>query len=689
MQENADTLQAGYIPLNGWRGEHSGQPTVVALPVPRPYGKRGVSKEAIEKSLPDAVGAFVEWLCRESGWTVTTREKPGERVPIEPRHVCLLFRRFDKLGAEMTRGYVEALEARGIAHLLVGGKSFHRREEVETLRAALTAIEWPGDELSVFATVRGYLFAVPDAALLEYRHRFGRLNPFRIPQELPAHLEPVATALRILQALHRQRNRLPVAATIGRLLKETRAHAGFVLRPAGEQVLANVLHIPELARIYETSGGISFRGFVEQLRADAEEGQTPEAPILEDGSDGVRILTTHKAKGLEFPVVILADVTARVAHNRAARWVEPGSRVCAMRVGGWLPATLLEHEGEEVARDRAEGARIAYVAATRARDLLVVPEVGDEGAQTEDWWTGPLHQALWPARRAALCISAPGCPKFGRDTVLNRPADLAGEINTVRPGLYEFQEGYRVAWWDPQTLNLGVEASFTLRQQQLLEKEDPEALAAGHQAYREWQDRRTAALESGGRPALQVFRATQPGISVAEPPPVTEVELKGSRHLGKSRPLAGCRPDAAGRRYGDLVHRVLAAVPLGGSAAEVESVTRLQGRILGATPEEVAAAAAVAAAVLDHPLLARARASALSGLTRRETPVTLRLEGRVLIEGVVDLAFREGDRWTVVDFKTGHELESRLDDYRRQVGLYAAAIAAATGLPAEAVLLRI
>ena len=62
--------------------------------------------------------------------------------------------------------------------LLVGSKSFHSREEVETLRAALTAIEWPEDELSVFATLKGSLFAIPDNLLLRFHHEIGRLHPF-------------------------------------------------------------------------------------------------------------------------------------------------------------------------------------------------------------------------------------------------------------------------------------------------------------------------------------------------------------------------------------------------------------------------------------------------------------------------------------------------------------------------------
>ena len=84
---------------------------------------------------------------------------------------------------------------------------------------------------------------------------------------------------------------------------QTRAHVRFALEHGGEQVLANVLHVAELARRYEADGGISFRGFIEELREQAEDGQAGEAPILEEGSDGVRMMTVHKAKGLEFPVV--------------------------------------------------------------------------------------------------------------------------------------------------------------------------------------------------------------------------------------------------------------------------------------------------------------------------------------------------------------------------------------------------
>ena len=199
--------------------------------------------------------------------------RPGETehlVPIQARHICLLFRRFVSYDEDITRPYVEALEARGIPHLLVGGRSFHNRAEIETLRAALAAIEWPEDELSVFADVAG--IAVRDRR----RRATGvspTVRPFSSVSEFPrschANLAPIVDALRLLQTLHRSRNHVPVATTIP-VARATRAHVGFALEHGGEQVLANVAHVAELARRYEAEGGISFRGFIDELREQAE-----------------------------------------------------------------------------------------------------------------------------------------------------------------------------------------------------------------------------------------------------------------------------------------------------------------------------------------------------------------------------------------------------------------------------------
>ncbi|MEO8605637.1 MAG: UvrD-helicase domain-containing protein, partial [bacterium] len=670
---DADALQAAYVPLAPVRPDSAPQPSVVALPIPEPYGKTVLAKYAMEASLPDAVAAFLEWLFNDSGWTVTERERPQQRVPVAPRHVCLLFRRFDSFwSGDVTRGYVRALEARALPHLLVGGRSFHEREEVETLRAALAAIEWPDDELSLYATLHGSLFAIGDAALFQYRETHGRLHPFRIAADLPEPLAPIGEALRLLAELHRGRNRQPAPDTIARLLEATRAHAGFALRPSGEQALANVLHLAELARSYEAGGGLSFRGFVERVHDEADRAQTAEAPVLEEGSEGVRIMTVHRAKGLEFPVVVLADPTCNRS-GAVSRWADAAERRCALRLCGWAPSELLEHEAEETARDAAESVRVAYVAATRARDLLIVPAVGD--ARFDDGWFGGLNAALYPpgAQRGEP-QPAPGCPPFGRDTVLTRPADLAFSADPVQPGAHQF-DGYAVTWWDPALLRLKAAPRFGIRQEELLGKHaDRSVIDDNLRRVADWQAARDAAIARGAQPSMSVRTATAQAALTRDTPAVELIEL----------PTAAGRP--AGPRFGALVHAVFAVAPLTAASAQLADVAAVQARILGAPPEEAAAAVAAVAAALSHPLL---RAAAASDSCRRELPIMLRAADETLIEGALDLAFRDASGWTVIDFKTDQEVGARADVYRRQVALYARALSEATGVPARAVLLRV
>jgi ATP-dependent exoDNAse (exonuclease V) beta subunit len=718
MTEHRETLQASYVPLSRYREAIPDQPSIVALPVPRPYSRDRVSGVEIERSLPDAVGAFVQWLLAESGWTVTERDRPGERLPLAPRHVCLLFRRFSSWGSDVTRPYVEAFEARKIPHLLVGGKSFHVREEVESLRTALTAVEWPDDALSVYATLKGPLFAVGDEELLEYRQRVGPLHPYRVrgtgePERLPERLDPVARALALLRELHRLRNRRPVEQTVAALLTATRAHAGFVLRPWGEQALANLLRVTELARSYEVSGGISFRGFVERLRAEAE-GEAPEAPIVEEASEGVRIMTVHRAKGLEFPVVVLADITAKIASRRASRHVDAERGLCALPLAGCTPWDLLDHEPDELARDHAEGVRVAYVAATRARDLLVVPAIGDAdperggtaggrgGTETgsdasRESWISPVQAALFPPREAWRGSQrAAGCPDFGEDSVLERPDGAAPGPDNIRPGAHSLRsaagEPYQVVWWDPRRLPLDARPALGIRRQDLIEEPAPEIVAADRARYEAWQAARTHAQAQGGRPSQVVQPVTRwaqrPAIPVdVDGAPTVPVDLVDAAPVVGRSGAAPPRP--AGPRFGTLVHAVLATVALDATPEQVAASANLQGRILGAPAGEVAAALSVVATALAHPLMERARDAWRAGRCRRETPIALVGADGTLLEGVLDLAFEDDEGWTVVDFKTETEIGPALPRYRRQLGLYAAVVARATGKIARGVLMRL
>ncbi|HSV06236.1 MAG TPA: 3'-5' exonuclease, partial [Candidatus Binatus sp.] len=675
--------EPGYVPLSPYRPGVETQPSVVALPVPAPYGDyRTIVDWRIDESLPDVIAAFVQWLVEKSGWTVTERERPTERVPVRPRHVCLLFRRFRAYLSDVTRPYVRALEARHLPHLLVGGTSFHVREEVEAIRNALAAIERPEDELAVFATLHGPFFALGDGALLAFRERYRSLNPFReVPDDAPASLREVGDALAVLRNLHRGRNRRPIADTIGQLLGATRAHAGLAVWPTGEQALANVTRLMDLARRAERTRLTSFRAFVEWLTEQAEHGEAGDAPIVEEGTEGVRMMTVHGAKGLEFPVVILADLTRKETPGEPQRWVDPDRGLCVLRLAGCTPPELHEHAAEEMKREEEEATRVLYVAATRARDLLVVPALGDG---RYDGWLQALTPVIYPSParvHAPETRQPPGCPAFGRETTTRRPDNVARPPDAVVPGLHRPDVGrHRVVWWDPSTLSLDVQESVGLAQQQILAADERGARAdEGVRAHAAWREERDRVRGEGATPTIRVVTATERAAVTTAPE--AEVALE-------SASPAPDRPH--GRRFGTLLHAVLATVNLDAKRTGVADAAGLQGRLLGATADEIAAAVEAAGRALAHPLMRRAAEAARAGRCRRETPVLLRLDDGVIVEGVVDAAFLEdGAGWTIVDFKTDVEIAGRLEEYRRQVGLYARAIAQATGAPARGVLLRV
>jgi ATP-dependent helicase/nuclease subunit A len=691
IQRDEATGQPAYVALEGGRPSIE-QPSVIALPVPRPYGKREIAKWAIEDSLPEALAAFVDWLIRESGWKVRDaawRERPAVKgppqamhrsdldsgpdakvnapeslVPIRSEHIAILFRRFMTWGVDVTRDYVHALEARNIPHQLWQARSFHQREEVETVRAALNAIEWPDDELSVFATLKGSLFAIRDNLLLRFRHEVGPFHPFRpIAEDLSPDFQPIREVLAALADLHRRRNRRPIVETLNSVLEMARAHAAFALRPSGSQILANVYHICNLARAYELAGAYSFRGFVEQLNEQSESEASGEAPIAEEGAEGVRIMTVHSAKGLEFPIVILADITA----NRAGepdKHIDAGQNLCALRLLGCAPWELIDFRQEERKRDLAEGIRVAYVAATRARDLLVVPVVGDK--PHDDGWVASLNKALYPARgQYRQSRAAPGCPAFGAMSVLSRPMEYDGSQEcSVKPGLHVPENStHPVVWWDPALLNLDVKGSFGLRMEEILG--DGPAALSGRTAYEHWKSNRQQSLERGRVPGLNVFLATdglEPPAGYADRVQVERVQ----RH--ESHPQ--------GARFGSLVHLILRDVELDSQPNSILRLAESHARLLGAPAEEVHEAAHRVATALQHPLLTRARHASRC---YRELPLLIKDHTGALLEAVIDLAFLEDSNWVVVDFKTDAEDSQRLRRYRRQVGWYLHAIEKTTG----------
>jgi ATP-dependent exoDNAse (exonuclease V) beta subunit len=475
--------------------------------------------------------------------------------------------------------------------------------------------------------------------------------------------------------------------------------------------LANVLQLVDQARRFEAAGATSFRAFVQHLADAAQGGEAQEAPVVEEGTEGVRMMTVHKAKGLEFPVVILADPTAPLSRF-ASRHVDPESGLWAESLAGCAPHDLLDQQDAELERDRQEEVRLVYVAATRARDLLVVPALGDE---QQRGWLEVLNPAIYPpVKRQRRPSPAPGCPaSFGPESVLERPA--VSEVPphaSVAPGLHAPAVGeHRVVWWDPGALKLDLEHHYGARQRLLVEAADSGSMGtAGQQDYELWRAARELELQEGAIPTVRADTVTALALEVGQGTPVESGPGTTPAEPGRSEPGAQRGPDQTseleavevcrvetdrslgGRRFGTLVHAVLASAPLDADEATARIFAEVQGRMLGASDEEVAGAARAVAAALQHPVM---QLAGQSPDVRRETPVLLSLSPGHLAEGVVDLAFKEpasskaGGRWVVVDFKTDQEIDDKLAEYRGQVLLYQQAIGRATGKPTRGVLLLV
>ncbi len=739
MTGSEDGSQAEYVPLDPFRDDLSDQPAVIALPVPEPYGRYGsVYKGAVEGSLPDAVGAFVDWLVNESGWKVTERERPDELVDVQARHVCLLFRRLRNWNNDVTRPYVRELEARAIPHVLVGGRSYFDREEVLAVRNALTAIEWPDDRLAVYGALRGPLFSLGDGTLLHFSHfmaregaKNARLNPLRpygkyddlesmIEAGAPAELVAVSEALSILGELHYARNRRSIPETIQRLLAAVRAHAGIAIWPTGEQALANVLRVVDRARAYERVGASSFRAFLDRMEEEAERGQAEEAPIVEEGTEGVRMMTVHKAKGLEFPVVILADMTCNATFDTPTRYVDPEAGLWAQSLAGCAPLDLLENIEAERIREMAEADRLTYVAATRARDLLIVPALGDgrdgkggfpePGGTGDDaeWWLDSLRPGLYPPRGERRAPSADpsaqdlGAPPFGPESVIGRRdrdgVELGAPPGSVMPGLHVAAGGNQVVWWDPTALGLDVDAPTGERQKRLLDVDDQVqptfSVEEGIAAHDRWQEGRAERLATGSVPGVRVTTAktvAKAALEAGEALPagaaVDWVEVP--RPADEERPR-GKGDGEVGMRFGNLVHETLSTISFAAGEDDVRAAVGARAARSGATAIERESAIRLVRRALEHEVIRPALGEGAD--VRREIPLFETASDGTIREGVADLAIRTlkpdgSGEWVIIDYKTDFDPAPWRAEYEHQVAVYAGILEAATGEPVRGVVL--
>jgi hypothetical protein len=297
---------------------------------------------------------------------------------------------------------------------VVKGRGFYDAQEIRDLCAALTLFDDPEDVLALISVLRSPLCGLSDDSLVRL-HLRGHL---RLPTllaglpeaELPAdEADRLRGLLRLLLALQSRGDRLGPAACLRALCDETDLPAVLAAGPEGEQRVANLEMLLSRAQRFEEGGG-GLRAFVRWLRLSCDPNLgadilAPQAQIVDERDDVVRVMTVHQSKGLEFPVVFVPGCAARergeggsISYDR-----EVGLGLCLYALRGGERAETLPFQAITRLRRlrvEAESARLFYVAATRARDRVVF---AGEARR-------PSYKGTWRGHLETLLLSQPGHP---------------------------------------------------------------------------------------------------------------------------------------------------------------------------------------------------------------------------------------------------------------------------------------
>ncbi len=580
------------------------------------------------------------------------------------------------------RVYERALEAAGIPTYVIGGRGYWAHPQVVDLMAYLRALANPRDEEALYTVLACPLVGVTLDALvvLGAAARASACDPWSVLREPDGRLDELgaddldklATFSGWFAAERAVVARAGVEQLLERALEQTGYDLAIVAMPGGERRLANVRKLMRLGRDHEAAAGPDLRGFLELVSGRgagsgavagvvAASSRESEAPVEGEALNAVRLMTIHRAKGLEFEIVCVADLGRgpvwRTELLRIGRDGRFGLRLAEPGTGRREPALDYRALGEERQRVQdEEERRLFYVAMTRARERLLL-----SGAARLDAWqsngTGGAIGWIAPAFVPEIAARVGSESRFvvnGVDVRIERS-----------PGVDE-----RVP--DAAADRLGPEATPA-------ESEAPEVVAApappepvplappvstlSYSALREYErcGYRFYAERVLGLPALEP--APEIAAAPAEPPAEPRAEPAAVAVLG-----------AAER--GILAHALLEKLdfrrPLVPSAAAIVAAATDHVPSVAEAEELEALIRGFAESELCERLGRAADA-------RREERFAFLLPGGVMMVGVFDVLAREpGNRLLVVDYKSDRLLGAApaavvAGSYQTQRELYALA----------------
>ncbi len=315
---------------------------------------------------------LARWIKEELLPVETLTDANGKVTPMKPGHLALLFRKLTQ-----AQDYLDALRRHGIPYVTDGEKHFYRRQEVVDLVNLLRLVDNPHDSIALVGTLRSPLGGTTDRELYELHER-GALD-YRRVDRLAGWESPRAPAVRRLYErlleLSEAAPRYPLPEAVELVftyLPVLELAAGSL---HGEQAVANLTKVRQMAADLADRPHLTLTNFVDLMIGRlSEQPEEAESALAEESLEAVRVLTIHKAKGLEFPVVILPGV-----HHGASGAIEPpplsqdwSSGVLGMTTGDRcsLGAVLVREKYQM--REEAERRRIFYVGMTRAKERVIL-----------------------------------------------------------------------------------------------------------------------------------------------------------------------------------------------------------------------------------------------------------------------------------------------------------------------------
>ncbi|HZA54876.1 MAG TPA: UvrD-helicase domain-containing protein [Candidatus Udaeobacter sp.] len=401
---------------------------------------------------------LARWLDEEVLGKSQIRDPEGKWVAVGPKHVALLFRKLTEVHL-----YLEPLRRRDIPYVVEGEKHFYATQEIVDGVNLLRAVSNPYDQAALVGLLRSPIGGLSDPEIYDLHRK--HLLDYRVVRgasraaERP--LERVRTLYEALNRLYFETRTLSVADAVNRIFETIPIRILAARSFSGEQAVANLEKIRQQASIMGRAGLGTLKDVVGQLeRRVLEVEEEGESALAEETVDAVKILSIHKAKGLEFPVVVLPDAGGATNPGRFEAGVQYdwSSNLIGLRAQDHLNLAAIYLDEKRRIREEEEQKRVFYVAMTRAREHLMIscPALrADKGSFVEmlQRSSGELSAG---ARRARVSV---GRGVIEVDT-LSEPQEApwrSGQAQSKRPAQTDWSEFVRQ--WDERSQRYEVARS--------------------------------------------------------------------------------------------------------------------------------------------------------------------------------------------------------------------------------------